>query len=67
MNAIATFRKCTLSDEALIKKIDRAIDRMYEEGEIPMRHIPARPNDDLDIMIGELLLRYREIIMLKKS
>lgn len=58
MNAIASFRKCTLSDTQLIEKIDKAVDKMYTDGKIPNRNIPARPDEDLDLLIGELLLRY---------
>lgn len=58
MNTIVSFRLCTLSDEELVKKIDELTDKMYKTGKIPDRHIPARPNDDYDLLVGELLLRY---------
>ncbi len=69
MNAIATFRKCTLSDEELIKKIDAAVDGMYDPktgGSLPTRHIPARPNEDFDLLVGELLIRFSERIEKEK-
>jgi len=62
MNAIASFRKCTLSDEDLLKKVDNQIDQLYITGQIPSRHIPARPNEDFDLLVGELLLRFNEKI-----
>lgn len=57
MNGIASFRLCTLTDEELLTKIDNITDRMYLNGEIPTRHIPARPDEDYDLLIGELLIR----------
>lgn len=61
MNAIASFRKCTLSDDELLKRVDEKFDEMYKTGKIPTRHIPARPNNDLDLLVGELLLRFTEL------
>ena len=60
MNAIASFRLCTLSDVQLIKNIDEITDKMYQTGEIPYRHIPARPDSDYDLLIGELIQRFNE-------
>jgi len=60
MNTIATFRKCTLSDSELLEKIDKATDKMYKTGKIPDRNIPARPDSDYDLLVGELILRYSE-------
>lgn len=62
MNAIASFRLCTLTDKELIQAIDKHVDSMYQRGgEIPRRHIPARPNEDFDLLIGELLYRFSEV------
>lgn len=59
MNQICNFRKCTLTDTELIDKVDKITDGMYTEKiEVPTRHIPARPDDDYDLLIGELLLRF---------
>ena len=60
MNGIVSFRLCTLTDEKLVEKIDEITDKMYQTGELPTRHIPARPNSDYDLLVGELLLRFRE-------
>ena len=59
MNTIATFRKCTLTDEQLLQAVDKATDAMYETGEIPSRRIPAQPNGDYDLLVGELILRFK--------
>jgi len=60
MNAIASFRKCTLSTIELIAKIDVQTDVIFKKQEVPTRHIPARPNEDYDLLIGELVLRVQE-------
>lgn len=62
MNAISSFRLCTLSDKELLKKIDELTDKMFTDGKIPTRHIPAEPNNDYDLLIGELLIRFSEAI-----
>ena len=61
MNTIATFRLCELTDKELSEKIDKHVDDMYKNREIPARHIPARPNDDFDLLVGELLLRFKKL------
>ena len=63
MNAICQFRKCTLKDEELAREIERITDEMYSKThEVPMKQIPARPDKDYDLLIGELLIRFRELI-----
>lgn len=68
MNAIVSFRKCTLSDIELIEKVDSMTDAMYNRNNltrndgVPLRHIPARPNEDYDLLVGELLVRFNEKI-----
>ena len=57
MNTIASFRKCTLSNNDLLQKVDTLTDEMFKTLDVPTRHIPARPNDDYDLLIGELLMR----------
>jgi len=63
MNTIAKFRKCGLTNEALLKDIDVMTDEMYKTGKIPTRNIPARPNHDYDLLIGELILRFVDLKM----
>lgn len=58
MNAIVSFDLCRLSDEELISKIDSLTDEMFQNQKVPVRHIPARPNADYDLLIGELLKRF---------
>jgi hypothetical protein len=61
MNGIATFRLCTLTDKELVEKVDKMTDEMYAgEMRVPARHIPARPNDDYDLLVGELIYRFDE-------
>ncbi len=60
MNGIVQFRLCRLSDKELAEKVDRAIDKIYQTGEIPSRNIPARPDEDFDLLIGELIVRFSE-------
>jgi hypothetical protein len=59
MNALVCFRLCDLSDEELSYKVDTMTDEMYRTGEIPTRQIPARPNKDYDLLVGELIYRFR--------
>lgn len=60
MNAIVGFGLCTLSDQELLEKVDQMTDEMYKKGDIHLRHIPARPNEDYDLLVGELLTRFKE-------
>lgn len=59
MNSIASFRLCTLSDKELLQRIDEQTDKMFKTGKLPTLHIPARPDKDYDLLIGELLLRFK--------
>jgi len=66
MNNIAGFRLCKLSNEELIKLVDEKTDKIYVgiENKFPnvlYRSIPAKPNEDYDLLIGELLLRFKEL------
>ena len=60
MNTISSFRLCTLSNEDLIKKVDSITDNMYKTQKVPNMHIPAMPDDDYDLLVGELLQRFSE-------
>lgn len=61
MNAITNFRKCTLTNEELMQMVDQQTDAIFTLGKIPTRHIPARPNEDYDLIVGELILRFKEL------
>lgn len=61
MNAITKFRLCTLTDDELLGAVDRATDQMYQTGKIPDRQIPARPDADFDLIVGELICRFIEV------
>jgi hypothetical protein len=60
MNGIVSFRLCKLSNDELLKKVDETTDNMYKNCRIPDRHIPARPNEDYDLLVGELVVRARK-------
>jgi hypothetical protein len=62
MNGIVSFRLCKLSDKELIERIDKMTDEMFQKREIPERHIPARPDSDYDLLVGELIVRFSEKI-----
>lgn len=62
MNAIAIFRKCDLSDIDLLSEIDKQTDEMFEKQKVPVRQIPASPNKDYDLLIGELILRFKDMM-----
>lgn len=64
MNAIVSFRLCKLSHEELLKKVDAMTDEMYKNGKIPAAHIPARPDEDYDLLVGEMIKRFQELIAL---
>lgn len=62
MNALVQFNLCTLSDEELLEKVDNLTDQMYTDQKIPSRHIPARPDEDYDLLVAELVKRFYEKI-----
>jgi len=59
MNSLVKFRLCTLTDEELLKAVDAQTDALAEKGAFT-RHIPARPNSDYDLLVGELVFRFHE-------
>lgn len=62
MNTIAGFSLCKLSNKELIKRVDEGCDKMYISGKIPSRCIPARPEQDFDLLLGELLIRFKGML-----
>lgn len=62
MNAFVQFRLCKLSTLELLEKIDKQIDQLYQDNKIPLRHIPARPDEDFDLLVGECLVRFKETL-----
>ena len=59
MNQITGFRLCKLNGEDLLKRVDEHVDNIYKYGRIPDRHIPAQPERDFDLLVGELVLRFK--------
>lgn len=60
MNGIVRFRLCSLSDRELVKKVDAMTDEMYENNKVHPRNVPARPDQDYDLLVGELCVRFME-------
>ena len=60
MNSLVSFRLCKLSTPELLEKVDKLTDEMYQKQEVPTRHIPARPDSDYDLLVGELILRAKQ-------
>lgn len=54
---IVQFRKCTLNNQALAEKTANILNKMYSDGKIPSRQIPAHPDDDFDLLVGEMAYR----------
>jgi hypothetical protein len=67
MNKIVGFGLCKLSDKELMEKVDKHVDDIYRTGRIPSRHIPARPDEDFDLLIGELIMRYYAVVYNKSK
>lgn len=59
MNSLVGFNLCTLTDIELAIRVDEQTDKMYKTGEIPSRNIPAKPDEDYDLLVGELVKRFR--------
>ncbi len=59
--------KFTLSDEELLKKVDKMTDKIYAVNDsvrLPShiyRHIPARPNEDYDLLVGRLIRKFQQL------
>jgi hypothetical protein len=66
MNKIVYFRKCTLSDKELIAKVDKKTDELFrnetDRERVLTRHIPAQVNEDYDLLVGELIIRFNELV-----
>lgn len=54
------FRKCTLGNKELAEKVAQKLNQMYSDGKIPSRQIPAEPDEDFDLILGELIVRFME-------
>lgn len=53
------FRKCTLTDEQLAVQVAEGLQKMYTPPvTVPSRNIPARPDEDFDLLVGELVFRF---------
>jgi hypothetical protein len=61
MNHLVDLVDCKLSDEELIEKIDTLTDEMFEQNKVPIRHVPARPEKDYDLLVGHLIRRFQKL------
>ena len=53
----------TLTNIQLADKVDQEISKLIKTGGRSfIMHIPARPNEDLDLIVSELVLRFRNMI-----
>jgi len=59
MNSLVNFRLCTLTDEELLKAVDAKTDELSKAGTFTLP-VPARPNEDYDLLVGELVFRFNE-------
>lgn len=57
---------CTLNDEDLVNKLDEKVDELCRTGgKSFVMHVPARPNEDLDLLISTLIYRFKKTINMK--
>jgi hypothetical protein len=57
---LVQFRLCKLDDKELMEKLAKWLTDIYENKRIPSRQIPARPDDDFDLLLAELIVRFAE-------
>lgn len=59
------FRYCSLTDQDLAEKVADGLNKMYKPPfRLPARNIPARPDEDFDLILGELIVRFIEKVEL---
>ena len=58
---LVQFRFCTLDNKALAELVAEKLNQMYENGRVPFRNIPARPDEDFDLVLAELIVRFMEV------
>lgn len=55
------FRHCKLEDKELAERVAKHLEQMYKPPvSIPPRNIPARPDEDFDLLLAELIVRFCE-------
>jgi len=56
---LVQFRKCTLTDQELAEKVADGLAKMYTPPvRVPDRPVPADPDNDFDLFVGELVYRF---------
>lgn len=64
---VAQFITCTLTDQELADAVAEGLCKMYQPPfRVPDRHIPAQPNNDFDLLVAELIMRFMEKEDMKK-
>lgn len=59
--------KCTLSNEELAEKVSKGISELCKTGGKSFTmHVPARLNEDLDLIVSEMVSRFRDLAGAKK-
>jgi len=56
--ALCNFGLCDLSDHELAARVSAGMEQVYESGKVPARRVPADPNSELDLLIGEMTRRF---------
>ena len=71
MNGLVKFNLCSLSDEELVEKVDEKTDALFKRNAnrdvILTRHIPALPDEDYDLLVGELCKRFYDKVVKNES
>ena len=61
MNTISKFRLTKLTDDELLLKVDQLTDKIFKTQSVPTINIPAQPDNDYDLLVGELILRFMDL------
>ena len=60
--------KCTLSNKELADKVSEGISELCKTGGKSFTmHVPARLNEDLDLIVSEMVSRFRVLALAKKT
>lgn len=59
--------KCTLTDLELVEKIEEKVHTMCVTRKVPTMSIPANLDEDLDLLVTELAVRYLRLLEEKED
>jgi len=55
--------ECTLTDNELSQRVQKDLSKLCKTGgKSFVMHVPARVNEDFDLLVGELIRRFNERI-----